>query len=202
MNVPACASTTPPSALRLDNRVAALEAAFSSVARTRMAGVPVLNPTLCVRAVGFAPHTEPGAEDAAWALGVLITPWFMNLVRLPLSPSARVPAVGSKALRQVGAQALEFIGGHEAAVGPFEACSLFSPMFEFADQAAAEAVAREVLGLVAAPAVVRVLDLGPNPTPVAPVAPVNPLTSRAAPTALSPARRSFFLGRGPAGLRR
>ena len=41
-----------------------------------MAGVPMLNPALRVQAVGFR-HWQ-----SHW-LGVLVTPWFMNLMLLP-----------------------------------------------------------------------------------------------------------------------
>jgi len=42
----------------------------------------------------------------------------------------------------------EFIQGHGGDIGAYRSCSLFSPMFEFADQEAAEATAREILALV------------------------------------------------------
>ncbi len=127
----------------LASRVAALEAAFRDVQATRMEGVPVLHPRLQVRAMGFA----PSADEPGMAWGVLLTPWFMNLVRLPLSSGAddAIARPGAKVLRRCGTQAFDFIGAHEAALGPFEASSLFSPMFEFADQAAAEATAAAVL---------------------------------------------------------
>ncbi|TXH61274.1 MAG: [NiFe]-hydrogenase assembly chaperone HybE, partial [Burkholderiaceae bacterium] len=47
--------------------------------------------------------------------------------------------------RAVGNERFEFLGAHEEGFGPFEACSLFSPMFQFEDQAAALATAEEVL---------------------------------------------------------
>ena len=56
--------------------VDALTAAFERIAATRMAGLPMNNPALKVAAVGF----QPWAED--YLLGVLITPWAINLVVL------------------------------------------------------------------------------------------------------------------------
>ena len=135
---------------RLARRVGELEQAFVEVQRTRMAGVPVLNPRLRVQAVGFASDAEP--EDVAW--GVLVTPWFMNLVRLPLAETAAralLPA-GHKAWREAGTRGFEFIGGEEAALGRYEACSLFSPMFEFTDHGAALATAEAVLQQLRQPA--------------------------------------------------
>ncbi len=118
-------------------RVAALEARFAMIAVTRMAGVPMLNERLAVAAVGFEP-----VEDGC--VGVLLTPWFMNLLWLP-GDEARAAAPGSNRRRAVGRENFDFIGAHEEGIGPYETCSLFSPMFEFEDQAAALATAREVL---------------------------------------------------------
>ena len=68
-------------------RLAGLEAVFRRIATTRMRGVPVLNPALSVQAIGFGPDPLRTAPDAApTMLGVLVTPWFMNLLRLPLQP--------------------------------------------------------------------------------------------------------------------
>ncbi|MBX3603982.1 MAG: [NiFe]-hydrogenase assembly chaperone HybE [Piscinibacter sp.] len=124
-------------------RIAQLEATFHAIQRERLHDVPVLNAALAVQAVDF--ETMPGDAAGSVALGVLVTPWFMNLVRLPLQPGLALLPVGASAAREVGAHRIDFIGGHEAGLGAFEACSLFSPMGEFADQAAAVATARAVL---------------------------------------------------------
>lgn len=138
----------------LAERVAALEALFRTIERTRMAGVPVLNRALGVEALGFEPvAVEPG--DAPAAVGVLLTPWFMNLVWLPLQPVDG--AAGQVRERQVGTTAFEFIGAHEPGFGGYEACSLASPMFDYAShdqaRATAQAVLAELRPALAAPAV-------------------------------------------------
>ena len=56
--------------------VAQLVDHFRRVHIERMQGMPILNPALEVQAVGFRELEEH-------LLGVLITPWFMNLVLLP-----------------------------------------------------------------------------------------------------------------------
>lgn len=119
-------------------RIATLEAAFRTIAQTRLRGLPMLNPALAVQAVDFE------VADGH-ALGVLVTPWFMNLVRLPLDADAGVLPLGESAPREIGGHRFDFLGAHEHTVGAFEACSLFSPMAGFADQAAAVATARAVL---------------------------------------------------------
>ena len=60
----------------LSNPSARLEATLRHIAETRMVGMAMVNPILAVEAVGFRPM---GQE---W-VGVLITPWSMNLISLP-----------------------------------------------------------------------------------------------------------------------
>lgn len=148
----------------LPHRVDALEALFRRIAATRMDGVPVLNERLAVQAVGFEAVGEA-------ACGVLVTPWFMNLVWLPAADEAAL-APGASRVRAVGPERFGFIGAHEEGFGAYEACSLFSPMFEFEDQAAALATAAEVLAILRAPP-------PPPPEQVA-----------------VPARRALLFGRG------
>ena len=119
---------------------AALEALFDQIAATRMRGLPIVHPALGVHALGFRAEA-----DGSTAVGVLITPWFMNLLRLPLDGRAGMAGVGVKCTRAVGNERFEFIGTFEADFGAYEACSLFSPMFEFVDDQAALATAQAVL---------------------------------------------------------
>lgn len=128
--------------------VAALAAAFRHIAATRMAGVPILHPALTVEAVGF--RREP-AVDSRW-LGVLITPWFMNLICLPL-PGDDWQDLSSGTGRTLGLPSgeVEFLAAHEDDLGTYLSCSLFSPMQDFAHQDDARAVAQEVLRLLCDP---------------------------------------------------
>ena len=132
----------------LGQRVQALEAAYRDIATTRMAGLPLLNPALRVEAVGFCVCAGlPGL-----ALGVLITPWFMNVMRLPLQAddATRLGLLlpGHTGERDLGEDRLRFVGAELAPIGRFEQCSLYSPVFEFRDQASASATAREVARLL------------------------------------------------------
>lgn len=137
-------------------RVAALEAVYRRIERTRMAGVPLLHPKLCVQAVDFAVQ-EPGL-----AFGVLVTPWFMNLVALPLGRDAEalLPAPGAAAEREVGGWRFHFQGHSEAGFGRHAAASLASPMHGFGDQAAAVATARALLERLRPPPARRGFLLG------------------------------------------
>jgi [NiFe] hydrogenase assembly HybE family chaperone len=114
---------------------AALEARFREVADTRMRGLPFVNPALADEAVGFAPW------EARW-LGVMVTPWFINLVLAPLEPSAwHSIGQGGKLRYRFPAGDYEFIGANEPGIGEFQTCSLFSPALEFEDQTTARFVA-------------------------------------------------------------
>lgn len=148
---------------RLADRVRALQDLFTHIAATRMAGVALLHDGLQVQAIGFQPDqsgqpdpAKPAGSTAApaepaGAVGILITPWFMNLVWLPLDAAAATVRVGDKRTRVVGNERFDFIGAHEPGFGGYEACSLFSPMFEFVDHGAAVATAFEVLKLLRTP---------------------------------------------------
>ena len=119
-----------------------LESAFTRIQRERMADVPLLNPALRVQAVGFGVREE-------YCLGVLITPWFMNLILLPgTGDDWQGHRPGSKRTCTFPSGVYEFIAGHEDGLGPYQACSLFSPVLEFEDQTAALAAAEAALEAV------------------------------------------------------
>ncbi len=111
-----------------------LEMAFRVVAQ-RMRGLAFVNPAIEVEAIGFAPW------EGAW-LGVMVTPWFMNLMLLPRDPCVwQALAIGAKRSHAFPAGTYEFIGAREEAIGEYHACSLFSPLLEFADHASVRLVA-------------------------------------------------------------
>lgn len=150
----------------LQPRVQALVDFYRRVQVERMQGIPLLNAALQVEAVGF----EWGSADAEEpvAEGVLITPWFMSLVRLPAQALPHGNQVGRSFVRDFGSERFDFIGAHDPAIGYHETCALFSPMGQFGTQAVACETAREALALT-------------RPAPVVAPEPVPP-------------RRAFFLG--------
>jgi [NiFe] hydrogenase assembly HybE family chaperone len=203
----------------LEARVQALLALYQDIAATRMHGLPLLNPVLQVQAVGFelvqpppsspagtrdTTSVGPGAAgaDVQAAIGILITPWFMNLVWLPLQRLDAAAQVGHKTTRHVGRECFEFITADENGLGSYAACSLFSPMFEFASQQAALATAQAVLAHLRQPvptsaaAAAATLTLRAAPVPATTVAPAP--AAPASPALPVPARRAFLFGRRPA----
>ena len=125
--------------------VSRLVEVFTELARDGMAGLPIANPALAVEAVGFT----------VWegdSVGVLITPWAINLMILPGDPA--VPAGPNDGLarpRRFPSGVYEFHAGHLDGLGAYQSCSLFSPPTGFADPESARAVALEIMGLLFQP---------------------------------------------------
>ena len=118
-----------------------LEATFQMVLTKHMADVPVINHTLKVKAVGFHQWNN-------YYLGVLITPWFMNIVLLPIEQDDDLfmsAKVGSIENYELPSGCYSFTLSYEKQLGFYFTCSLFSPMFEFESQQAAELTALESL---------------------------------------------------------
>lgn len=182
----------------LPSPAAALVARFTTILNTRMAGVAMVNPVLDVRAVGFRAWGEH------W-LGVLSTPWFMNLVLMPRVPAHWEPVRERETRHFVfPAGVFEFIGAHDADLGNYLACSLFSPMQDFADAAAAQATAQAALDALfdgtSRDAAQADVTAG---TPFLPAADAPAAASVAATGACPPAlsKRAFLFGKpmGPGG---
>jgi [NiFe] hydrogenase assembly HybE family chaperone len=154
-----------------------LEQAYQWILLNRMQGLPILEPRLQVQAIGF----EEVEGDPAHAQGVLITPWFMSLVHLPLHMRKSTPDTAAAPQEwRFGHQAIPCLPTPTPGLGVIWLCSLYSPMHAFPEQQKAVEMAASVL------------DHLRQKTPQPP----SPATS--AGTALSatpPSRRSFFTGR-------
>jgi len=130
-----------------------LEAVYTRIASTRMAGLPLCNPALQVQAVGFKALDRlgdaPEAAESGW-FGVLVTPWCMNLMWLGDAPSC-MAAPGATRRHRLAGEDYSFVGGEDPELGRYEMCSLFSPMQDFVDQPSAVAVAQAVLAQLLPP---------------------------------------------------
>jgi [NiFe] hydrogenase assembly HybE family chaperone len=126
-------------AAEIAQRTTALEADFREVWHTKMRDVPLVNKLLTVKAVGF--RLWEGRP-----LGVLIAPWFMNLVLLPTrGEDWSMLRPGEKETIAFPSGEYEFTHNVRELTGGYKACSLFSPMGEFGTQAGAEDVAGAVM---------------------------------------------------------
>lgn len=116
-----------------------LEQLYDDIRVNRMADIPILNDKIKVQAVGFR-------EWNHHVLGALITPWFMNLMLLPTEETDwSTYGVGSKHSYTFEAGLFEFIVGEEENLGKYMSCSMFSPMFDFADHDAAVQTAEAIV---------------------------------------------------------
>lgn len=116
-----------------------LQAVFSEIAEQRMQNVPVYNHALQVKAIGFTAWNQ-------YYLGIMLTPWFMNLMLLPLDAGADLGVrPGEKQTHSFPSGQYEFVAGENEQLGNYLVCSLFSPMFEFTDQETAERTATTIL---------------------------------------------------------
>ncbi len=156
-----------------------LEAAFRRIAVTRMAGLPINHPCLVVEGVGFRRWEEK------W-LGVLVTPWAVNLVLLPGSDADfETLVIDRRQTWRFPAGEYDFMGGSEEECGIYQFCSLVSPVpeLEIADQAAARRLALEVLA-----------QLFIDPADVVVMTPATAETQRRSLLAGPLSRRGFLTG--------
>lgn len=119
----------------MNTRLDALRNAFSHIQTERMQDVPLLNPELMVATLGFR------CWKAYW-LGVLVTPWMMKLVGMPMLIQ---PLAQAEVTWQFPFGQYTLIRDALPEVGAYYSVSLFSPMHEFHDQAQAEATATAVM---------------------------------------------------------
>lgn len=116
------------------DRVEKLVDAYRRIA-VKMKGMPIYNPQLAIEAVGFR-------EDSQREVGVIVTPWFMNLAVLPSPADLSVWAKGGTARLCFPSGEYEFVVSEMEGQGLIATCSLFSPMDEFADHESARIAAR------------------------------------------------------------
>ncbi|MCJ2182806.1 [NiFe]-hydrogenase assembly chaperone HybE [Novosphingobium sp. 1949] len=124
---------------------ARIEATYRTIAETRMEGVPILNRRLDVALRGLRRYGENH-------VGVLVTPWFMNLLFVPCAAPDTVSGgglrVGTSRVFVLPSGPYEALASYEAALGWHWGCSLFSPMFDFADMDSAIETAEVSLDLL------------------------------------------------------
>lgn len=116
---------------------------FEDIHQHRMVDMPMVNPALSVEVLGFDEKTDG-------RVGILITPWCMNLMLVPLTEDWSDLKPGTKQCHSLPSGQYEFVVAQEQGLGAYQSCSLFSPMFEFGDQATAVATGQAALSAVMA----------------------------------------------------
>jgi len=123
-----------------------LAGAYREIGDRAMRDLPIFNDVLSVEAVGFRKMDDR-------IVGVLVTPWFMNVVMEAndgaFQPSA---APGSSFRFHFPAGDIDLAVSEVASAGRIASCSLFSPMFEFEDMSCARATAEAALAALMLPA--------------------------------------------------
>ena len=120
-----------------------LAASYREIGERAMRDLPIYNDALGVEAVGFRRFNST-------IVGIMVTPWFMNVV-MPASAVAQA-ASGATVRIRFPAGEIEFSLSEVGQMGRIASCSLFSPMFQFADMAAALATAEAALAELMLPA--------------------------------------------------
>ena len=116
---------------------------FEVVHREHMAGLPLLNKRLHVETLGFQVY-------AGRLVGIVVTPWLMNLVMLPNADDAwDAPELGHKLPQEFPGGTYKFMVNEVDGLGRYLSHSIYSPMREFQNQnhalAAAEAFMRTLM---------------------------------------------------------
>ncbi len=118
---------------------ARLAEAYKIIWATSMRDVPICNSALDIESIGFRAHSGS-------AVGIVVTPWFMNLVvAAPTEEADPSLQDGAASSLRLPAGEIECAGASLDGFGGLRACSLFSPMFDFAEMAVARTVAEEAM---------------------------------------------------------
>ncbi len=120
------------------DRIASLVSRFETVYQKEMKNLPFVNHNIRVEAVGFR-HQDDGL------LGVLITPWFINLVLLPESIDVAECEEGSKSIIEFPSGEIEFTQCTDQQIGAYRSAALFRSVADFPDHAVARDVASRVM---------------------------------------------------------
>lgn len=112
---------------------------FLGIEQEQMQGIPLLNPMLKVETVGFQ-------EFEGRVVGVIITPWMMNLILFPgENEDWSEMKLGHKQPHRFPANQYKFMVNEVEGIGRCQTHSLYSPMHEFVNQEHALAAARSFM---------------------------------------------------------
>ncbi len=167
---------------RHENPATFLQQHYQHVWQTRMSDMPFVNPALSVETVGFLRY------QGDW-LGVIVTPWFLNLFLLFGGGTLwRDLAAGQRQLAQLPCGALQFIADDDPDLGLYQYCPLIAAVGTLPDHASARQAAVDAMRAVL--------------TPVVSPDPVNPAVAAQSDAQQPPSadsRRGFFRRLGGIG---
>lgn len=144
---------------RQNNPTVFIQSHYQKVWRTQMCDMPFVNPALSIETIGFTRH----AGD--W-VGVVVTPWFLNLFLLNGGGSLwQDISAGTRRYVALPCGPLEFIADDDPEAGLIQYCPLIAPVTTLADMASARQAALDALQAV----MTAVPPTEPSPVPDAPV---------------------------------
>ena len=123
----------------MEKRVSKLVSRFKQIGDEHIRDLPIYHRPLQVEAVDFQQWAQ------GW-IGVLITPWFMNVMLLPRDKNQwQSLALGQKHMQTLPAGEQEFVVGGDVELGSYLFRSLASPMLGYTSQKDARQAARAAL---------------------------------------------------------
>ena len=129
--------------MNVDTRIDTLAQAYRGIGEKKMKDLPIFNARLRVEAVDFR-------DWQGRMIGVMISPWFMNLVLLPDSGRLTDLPQGDRVECRFPSGPCELTVYHDEDLGSYLAAVLFRTVADFPDQDVARAVAEEALANVLA----------------------------------------------------
>ena len=140
---------------RRDDPSAFLEAHYRQLWATQRDALPSPNGRLQVAAIGFS------RVDGDW-LGVMVTPWFLNLMLLPGGGNlwGDIPA-GQRRYLELACGTVQFIADDDPDLGPYQYCPLIAPVSSVADMATARQAALDAMAAVMTPPAPPLVEAAP-----------------------------------------
>ncbi len=127
-----------------EDRILQLVDRFTHIGETAMRELPIYNHALQVEAIGFKPTA------AGW-LGVLITPWFINVMLLPKHKQEATMPLGEKVTHKLISGEHDFSVGEDDELGRYDFLTLASPTLKYKSHQAACDVAQKALAKLLTP---------------------------------------------------
>jgi [NiFe] hydrogenase assembly HybE family chaperone len=115
-----------------------LTSRFRDIHAQRMQGLPFINEHLEVEAIGFR-------EFQDFEIGVLTTPWFMNLILLPGADVGTGIDQGHRINVSFPSGDIEFTTAQDEELGLYFSAVLFSTVTDIPDQITARELATEIM---------------------------------------------------------
>jgi [NiFe] hydrogenase assembly HybE family chaperone len=127
-----------------EERIRQLVQRFTHIANTAMRDLPIYNHALQVDAIGFE------TTRAGW-LGVLITPWFINVMLLPKQKQKVTVPLGDKVTHELASGEHQFSVGEDDELGRYDFLTLASPTLRYKSHQAARDAAQKALNKLRTP---------------------------------------------------